>query len=149
MLRSILFLKSCYETSNHYFRHCHYYNDIRKTILHTVKEMTNICLSDFSDETLVNLLLFRNSINSPEENKEVIKASINFILLSRSFAGALIYFCSFFRPCWFLWATHFKSFYPSFPPLPLHPKDVVKVLYMFCHRFILYFFKIYFVHLFC
>ena len=99
MLRSILFLKSCGETSNHYFRHCHYYNDIRKTILHTVKEITNICLSDFSDETLVNLLLFRNSINSPEENKEVIKASINFILLSRSFAGALIYFCSFFRPC--------------------------------------------------
>ena len=46
-------------------------------------------LSDFGDETLVNLLLYRNSIYSLEENKEVTKASINFILSSQSFAGAL------------------------------------------------------------
>ena len=78
------------ETTNHYFLHCHYYNDIRKTLLDTVKEITNICLSDFSDETLVNLLLYGNSIYSLEENKEVIKASINFILLSQRFAGALM-----------------------------------------------------------
>ena len=78
------------ETTNHYFLHCHYYNDIRKTLLDTVKEITNICLSDFSDETLVNRLLYRNSIYSPKENKEVIKASINFILLSQRFAGALM-----------------------------------------------------------
>ena len=77
------------KTTNHYFLHCHYYNDIRKTLLDTVKEITNICLSDFSDETLVNLLLYGNSIYSLEENKEVIKASINFILSSR-FAGALM-----------------------------------------------------------
>ena len=80
------------ETTNHYFLHCHYYNDIRKTLLDTVKEITNICLSDFSDETLVNLLLYGNSIYSLEENKEVIKASINFILSSQRFAGALMLF---------------------------------------------------------
>ena len=78
------------ETTNHYFLHCHYYNDIRKILLDTVIEITNICLSDFSDETLVNLLLYGNSIYSLEENKEVIKASINFILLSQRFAGALM-----------------------------------------------------------
>ena len=39
------------ETTNHYFLHCHYFNDIRKTLLDTVKEITNICLSDFSNET--------------------------------------------------------------------------------------------------
>ena len=39
------------ETTNHYFLHCHYYNDICKTLLDTVKEITNICLSDFNDET--------------------------------------------------------------------------------------------------
>ena len=50
------------EATNHYFLHCHYYNDIRKTFLDTVKETTNICLSDFSDETLINLLLYGNSI---------------------------------------------------------------------------------------
>ena len=78
------------ETINHYFLHCHYYDNICKTLLDTVKEITNICLSDFSDETLVNLLLYGNSIYSLEENKEVIKASINFILLSQRFAGALM-----------------------------------------------------------
>ena len=35
-------------------------------------------------------LLHGNSIYSPEENKEVIKASINFILSSQRFAGALM-----------------------------------------------------------
>ena len=46
------------ETTNHYFLHCHYYNDICKTLLDTGKEITNRCLSDFNDETLVNLLLY-------------------------------------------------------------------------------------------
>ena len=54
------------ETTNHYFLHCHYYNDIRKTLLDTVKEINNKFLSDFSDETLVNLLLYGNSIYSLE-----------------------------------------------------------------------------------
>ena len=63
------------ETTNHYFLHCHYYNDIRKTLLDTVKEITSKCLSDFSDETLVNLL-HGNSIYSLEENK----VSVNLFL---------------------------------------------------------------------
>ena len=58
-------------------------------LLDTVKEITDVCLSDFSDETLVNLL-YGNSNYSLEENKEVIKASINFILSSQRFAGALM-----------------------------------------------------------
>ena len=75
--------------TNHYFLLCHYYNDICKTLLDTVKEITNKCLSDFSHETSVNLL-YRNSIYRLEENKEVIKASINFILSSQRFAGVLM-----------------------------------------------------------
>ena len=58
-------------------------------LLDTVKEVTDVCLSDFSDETLVNLL-YGNSNYSLEENKEVIKASINFVLSSQRFAGALM-----------------------------------------------------------
>ena len=57
------------KTTNHYFLHCHYYNDIHKTLLDTVKEITNKCLSDFSDETLVNLLLCGISIYNLEENR--------------------------------------------------------------------------------
>ena len=51
-------LRSCsleVETTNHYFLLCLYYNDIRKTLLDTVKEITNKLFSDFSDETLILL----------------------------------------------------------------------------------------------
>ena len=48
------------ETANHYFLHCHYYSDIRKTFLDTVKEITNKCLSDSSDE-ICNLNISKSS----------------------------------------------------------------------------------------
>ena len=32
------------ETTNHSFLHCHYYSNIRKTLLDTVKEITDKCL---------------------------------------------------------------------------------------------------------
>ena len=78
------------ETTNHFFLHFHYHNDIRKILLDTVKKITKKCLSDFSDEALVNLPPYGNSIYSIEENKEVIKAFINVILSSQRFAGALM-----------------------------------------------------------
>ena len=78
------------ETTNHFFLHCHYHNDIRKILLDTVKKITKKRLSDFSDEALVNLPPYGNSIYSIEENKEVIKAFINVILSSQRFAGALM-----------------------------------------------------------
>ena len=78
------------EKTNHFFLHCHYHNGIRKILLDTVKKITKKCLSDFSDEALVNLPLYGNSIYSLGENKEVIKAFINVILSSQRFAGALM-----------------------------------------------------------
>ena len=38
------------ESTIHYFLHCQYYNDIRKTLLDTVKKITNISISNHSDE---------------------------------------------------------------------------------------------------
>ena len=55
-----------FEITNHYFLHCHYYSDIHKTLLDTVKEIAKKCLSDFSDETLVNLFLYGSSAYSLE-----------------------------------------------------------------------------------
>ena len=66
------------ETVIHYFLHCHYYI-IRRTLLDTVNEIINKNLSDFSEQTLVNLLLYGNPSLTFEENKESIKASIIFI----------------------------------------------------------------------
>ena len=41
------------ESTIHYFLHCHYYNDIHKTLLDTVKKITNISVSNLSDKYLV------------------------------------------------------------------------------------------------
>ena len=78
------------ETVIHYFLHCHYYNIIRRTLLDTVNEIINKNLSDLSEQTLVNLLLYGNPSLTFEENKEIIKASIIFIHSSQRFAGALV-----------------------------------------------------------
>ena len=44
------------ESTIHYFLHYHYYNDICKALLDTVKKITNITVSNLSDEYLVNLM---------------------------------------------------------------------------------------------
>ena len=78
------------ESTIHYFLHCQYYNDIRKTLLDTVKKITNISVSNLSDEYLVNLLMYGNPSYSFEENKEIIEASINFIRSSERFSGSVM-----------------------------------------------------------
>ena len=57
------------ESTIHYFLLCQYYNDICKTLLDTVKRITNISVSNFSDEYLVNLLMYGNPSYSFQENK--------------------------------------------------------------------------------
>ena len=58
------------ESTIHYFLHCHYYNDIRKTLLDIVKKVINISVSNLSDEYLVNLLMYGNPSYSFQKNKE-------------------------------------------------------------------------------
>ena len=52
------------ESTTHFFLHCKYYNDIRKTFLDTVKEIVNKDLTNYSDEYLVNLFLFGSQRNN-------------------------------------------------------------------------------------
>ena len=53
----------------HYFLHCHYYNDILKTLLDTRKKIAIISVTKLSDEYLVNLLMYGNPSHSFQENK--------------------------------------------------------------------------------
>ena len=78
------------ESTIHYFLHCQYFNDIHKTLLDTVKKITNISVSNLSDEYLVNRLMYGNLSYSFQENKEIAEASINFIRSSERFAGSLM-----------------------------------------------------------
>ena len=78
------------ESTIHYFLHCQYYNDIRKTLLDIVKKIINISVSNLSDEYSVNPLMYGNPSYIFQDNKEIIEASINFIRSSERFAGSLI-----------------------------------------------------------
>ena len=78
------------ESTIHYFLHCQYYNDIRKTLLDIVKKITNINVSNLSDEYSVNLLMYGNPSYIFQDTKEIIEASINFMRSSERFAGSLI-----------------------------------------------------------
>ena len=44
------------ESTLHHFQYCQYCNDIRKTLLDTVKKSSNISASNLTDEYLVNPL---------------------------------------------------------------------------------------------
>ena len=79
------------ESTIHYLLHFQYYNDIRKTLLDTVKNITSISVSNLSDEYLVNFLMYGYPNYSFQENKEIIEASINFIRSSERFPGSLMY----------------------------------------------------------
>ena len=65
------------ESTIHYFLHCQHDN-ICKMLLDTVNKITNVSVSNLSDEYLVNCLMYRNPSYSFQENKEIIEASINF-----------------------------------------------------------------------
>ena len=78
------------ESTIHYFLHCQHDNDNSKMLLDTVKKITNISVSNLSDEYLVNFLMYRNLSCSFQENKEIIEASINFKRSSERFAGSLM-----------------------------------------------------------
>ena len=78
------------ESTIHYFLRCHYYNDIHKTLLDTVKKITNISVSNLRDEYLVNLLLYGNPSSSFQKNTEITEASIKFMRSSERFVGPLM-----------------------------------------------------------
>ena len=61
------------ESVIHYFLHCHYYNIIRRTLLDTVNEIINKNLSDLSEQTLVNLILYGNPSLTIEKTKKSLK----------------------------------------------------------------------------
>ena len=48
------------ESTTHFFLHCHFYRNIRKTILDDFNEI-NINISNFSETALTDLLLYRKS----------------------------------------------------------------------------------------
>ena len=77
------------ESTIHYFLHCHYFVQYRNTLLDSVKIILNDN-SNITDDSFVNILLYGNQTFNSEENNQIIKASINYILSTKRFSGPLI-----------------------------------------------------------
>ena len=76
------------ESTTHFFLHCHFYTNIRKTLLDALNEI-NINISNFSETTLTDLLLYGKSSFDKIHNKKILTASIKHILDSERFTGSI------------------------------------------------------------
>ena len=73
----------------HFFLHCHYFIQFRRTHLDIVQNIVND-ISNFTNDALVNFLLYGSQYFNVEENSTIIKASIKDILSTETFSGSLI-----------------------------------------------------------
>ena len=73
----------------HFFLPCHHFIQSRQTHLDTVQKIVND-ISNFTNDALVNFLLYGSQYFNVEENSTIIKASIKDILSRETFSGSLI-----------------------------------------------------------
>ena len=87
-LDTIIPLCSCsleVESTDHYLLRCPFFTSICKTLLDSITTLAN-----FSDDELVNLILYGNNIYSMEVNAYIIKCTITFLKDSEKFNIPLI-----------------------------------------------------------
>ena len=73
----------------HFFLHCHHFMQSCQTHLDTVQKIVDD-ISNFTNDALVNFLLYGSQYFNVEENSTIIKASIKDILSRETFSGSLI-----------------------------------------------------------
>ena len=76
------------ESTNHFFLHCHYYNNIRKTLLDDLR-VINVNILKLSENALTDLLLYGDASFDKIRNKMILTASIKFIVDSDRFTGSI------------------------------------------------------------
>ena len=91
------------KSTTHFFLHCHFYWNIRKTLLDDLTEI-NINISNFSETALTDLLLYGKSSFDKIQNKKILTASIKYILkdLLVPFSSIGNYFINFVFTFYFL-----------------------------------------------
>ena len=73
------------ESNIHFFLHCQHFIQSCQTLLDSVNKIVND-ISNFTDDVLVNLLLYGSQTFNFEENSTIIKASIKYILSTERFS---------------------------------------------------------------
>ena len=76
------------ESTTHFFLHCHFYRNIRKTLLDDLN-VINFNISNFSETALTDLLLYGKSSFDKIQNKKILTASIKYIVDSERFTGSI------------------------------------------------------------
>ena len=77
------------EDTKHFFLYCENYNDERQTLFENIANVSAVFLN-LNELELVNLLLYGKSTLSYSDNRDILNASILFILTTKRFEGPLI-----------------------------------------------------------
>ena len=73
----------------HFFTHCHYFTDIRKTFFHELQLVDKNILNQ-SDKEITELLLYGGSKIKLQQSCGILKSSIKFIIQSERFSGSIV-----------------------------------------------------------
>ena len=76
------------ESPSHFFMHCHYFTNIRSSLLDDLKSI-DVNISSFPDSEIVELLLYGSSEFDFNQNTKILSSPISFILKSERFYGSL------------------------------------------------------------
>ena len=74
------------ESLSHFFLHCHYFTTIRSTLFSELQSV-DANIAKFSDNEIVNLLLYGSPKFDTDENHKILSSCISFILKSERFNG--------------------------------------------------------------
>ena len=77
------------ESTSHYLLRCRFYTYIRRALLDNITNLIGD-ISNFSDDKLMNLLLYGDNIHSVEVNSAILKYTLIFLKSSERFDGPLL-----------------------------------------------------------
>ena len=76
------------ETTNHFFLHCDNFSTHRQTLFDKINSIDSHILTD-TDNNIVKILLYGNPSSEDLYNKEILNASIEYILSTERFNNPL------------------------------------------------------------
>ena len=77
------------ESLSHFFLHCHYFTNICSTLFSELQS-ADVNIAKFSDNELVDLLLYGSPKFDTDQNHKILSSCISFILNSERFDGSLL-----------------------------------------------------------
>ena len=77
------------ESLSHFFLHCHYFTNIRSTLFSELQSV-DVNIAKFSDNEIVDLLLYGSPKFDTDQNHKILSSCISFILKSERFDGSLL-----------------------------------------------------------